>query len=149
MNHWKEYKHGILDLMELNAYVDSPFLYGDQFWWCAGCRICHGLSANLLFVHCLCSGHRIALHWASDMVVMSSYIFMQADFYCIKEIEGILPKGPYLPCVSMAGRVLLARYHRNLCMYYLKVKCGRLHQTVLQGCTASIAIQQQSPSICL
>ena len=26
--------------------------------------------------------------------------------------EGILPKGPYLPCVSMAGRALLAGYHR-------------------------------------
>ena len=28
-------------------------------------------------------------------------------------IEGILPKGPYLPCVSMAGRALLAGYHRH------------------------------------
>ena len=27
-------------------------------------------------------------------------------------IEGILPKGPYLPCVSIAGRSLLAGYHR-------------------------------------
>ena len=27
-------------------------------------------------------------------------------------IEGILPKGPYLPCVSMAGRALLTGYHR-------------------------------------
>ena len=27
-------------------------------------------------------------------------------------IEGILPKRPYLPCVSMAGRALLAGYHR-------------------------------------
>ena len=26
--------------------------------------------------------------------------------------EGILPKGPYQPCVSMAGRALLARYLR-------------------------------------
>ena len=26
--------------------------------------------------------------------------------------DGILPKGPYLPCVSMAGRALLAGYHR-------------------------------------
>ena len=26
--------------------------------------------------------------------------------------EGILPKGPYLPCVSMAGRALLAGYPR-------------------------------------
>ena len=25
-------------------------------------------------------------------------------------IDGILPKGPYLPCVSMAGRALLAGY---------------------------------------
>ena len=29
-----------------------------------------------------------------------------------QDIEGILPKGPYLPCVSMAGRALLAGYHR-------------------------------------
>ena len=28
-------------------------------------------------------------------------------------IEGILPKGSYLPCVSMAGRALLAGYHRS------------------------------------
>ena len=28
------------------------------------------------------------------------------------DIEGILPKAPYLPCVSMAGRTLLAVYHR-------------------------------------
>ena len=27
-------------------------------------------------------------------------------------IEGVLPKGPYLPCVSMAGRALLEGYHR-------------------------------------
>ena len=27
-------------------------------------------------------------------------------------IEGILPKGPYLPCVSMVGRALLVGYHR-------------------------------------
>ena len=33
-------------------------------------------------------------------------------------IEGILPKGPYLPCVSMAGRVILAGYHRHV--YWIK-----------------------------
>ena len=31
---------------------------------------------------------------------------------CNKHIKGILPKGPYRPCVSMAGRALLAGYHR-------------------------------------
>ena len=30
------------------------------------------------------------------------------------DFKGILPKGPYLPCVSMAGRALLAGYHRIL-----------------------------------
>ena len=29
-------------------------------------------------------------------------------------IEGILPKGPYLPCVSMVGRAILARYPRHI-----------------------------------
>ena len=29
----------------------------------------------------------------------------------IVHFEGILPKGPYLPCVSMVGRALLAGYH--------------------------------------
>ena len=28
------------------------------------------------------------------------------------DIEGILSKRPYLPCVSMAGRAFLAGYHR-------------------------------------
>ena len=34
--------------------------------------------------------------------------------YQHSEIEGILPKGPYLPCISMASRALLAGYHRNV-----------------------------------
>ena len=34
--------------------------------------------------------------------------------YGILHIDGILPKGPYLPCVSMAGRALLAGYHRYM-----------------------------------
>ena len=33
-----------------------------------------------------------------------------------QHIEGILPKGPYLPCVSMAGRALLAGYHWYTCL---------------------------------
>ena len=32
------------------------------------------------------------------------------DDVTVEGIEGILPKGPYLPCVSMAGRALLAGY---------------------------------------
>ena len=36
-------------------------------------------------------------------------------------IEGILPKGPYLPCVSMAGRALLAGYPRYLSKDQLEI----------------------------
>ena len=36
-------------------------------------------------------------------------------------IEGILPKGPYLPCVSMAGRALLAGYHRYVGIYLVSL----------------------------
>ena len=35
----------------------------------------------------------------------------------IPYFEGILPKGPYLPCVSMAGGAHLAGYHRLMECY--------------------------------
>ena len=35
----------------------------------------------------------------------------------IPYIKSILPKGPYLPCVSMAGRALLAGYPQHVNMY--------------------------------
>ena len=41
------------------------------------------------------------------------YVLPQSQRWCTHwYFEGILPKGPYLPCVSMAGRALLAGYHR-------------------------------------
>ena len=44
-----------------------------------------------------------------------------ADTYWYLYIEGILPKGSYLPCVSMAGRALLAGYHRYMDIYFLDI----------------------------
>ena len=40
----------------------------------------------------------------------------QTGYKPLPEFEGILPKGPYQPCVSMAGRALLAGYHWLLIM---------------------------------
>ena len=37
-------------------------------------------------------------------------------------IEGILPKGPYLPCVSMAGRALLAGYLRSMVCHQITLE---------------------------
>ena len=38
--------------------------------------------------------------------------------FCKPDIEGILLKGPYPPCVSMAARALLAGYHRYVAYCY-------------------------------
>ena len=37
--------------------------------------------------------------------------------------EGILPKGPYQPCVSMVGRALLAGYDRYTVDIYMTGVC--------------------------
>ena len=43
----------------------------------------------------------------------------------LKQIEGIPPKGPYLPCVSMAG--LLAGYPRNMGKWIVQMNASRNH----------------------
>ena len=47
-------------------------------------------------------------------IVFSLCQFLSSCWTVPTDIEGILPKGPYLPWVSMAGRALLAGYHRHL-----------------------------------
>ena len=65
--------------------------------------------------------------------------------YCtvpkIWQIDGILPKGPYPPCLRMADRALLAGYHRNVC-YLLYAVIGCVH--VKQSCRVYINIWQDS-----
>ena len=58
-------------------------------------------------------------------------------------IEGILPKGPYLPCVSMAGRALLAGYPRYVSIWIFVDTCKRKTSPVprsiwLQQCNKQI-----------
>ena len=45
-------------------------------------------------------------------------------------IEGVLPKGPYLPCVSMTVRALLAGYPRHIVS--LQMACDHIPHTLLQ-----------------
>ena len=55
------------------------------------------------------------------------YFFMVKEFHfkriTIEDyvIEGILPKGPYLPCVSMAGGALLAGYPGYMLAYVMSL----------------------------
>ena len=48
-------------------------------------------------------------------------------------IDGILPKRPYLPCASMAGRALLAGYHRYVvrCLKALALSSKVFNETIL------------------
>ena len=45
----------------------------------------------------------------------------------LDKFEGILPKGPYLPCVSMSGRALLAGYPRVHWVLCPRVRLGRAY----------------------
>ena len=50
------------------------------------------------------------------------------------QFDGILPKGPYLPCVSMAGRALLAGYHRIIFCAIYRAVCFQLIDFSFQDC---------------
>ena len=58
--------------------------------------------------------HMVVVNKAKCCLVIQSYL--------VTYIEGILRKGPYLPCVSMAGRALLAGYHRYEMVGILQTK---------------------------
>ena len=49
-----------------------------------------------------------------EPLALSCCWHLSLNIYTIAEIEGILPKGPSLPCVSMAGRTFLVGYNRNM-----------------------------------
>ena len=65
-----------------------------------------------------------------------SVLFLAAPMYrywweVTPYLEGILPKGPYLPCVSMAGRALLAGYHRSMYAVPPSTLFGHGHESCL------------------
>ena len=75
------------------------------------------LTANIIF----CTFHAINyIKWSKyklcshvDYISRSLHFQGNMTITCvISQYEGILPKGPYLPCVSMAGTALLAGYHQ-------------------------------------
>ena len=68
------------------------------------------ISVKVLFVNLEVNAPRCCLVVAFfKIMIKQDEIF---SFIAWAYIEGILPKGPYRPCVSMAGRALLAGYHR-------------------------------------
>ena len=62
----------------------------------------------------LLTGYPQCFEWNLGAQTMSTSMAWYDDMgqNADTDIEGILPKGPYLPCVCMAGRSLLAGYPR-------------------------------------
>ena len=89
------------------SLVDSPH----KGWWCRAlmfsliCAWANSWANN----QDACDLRRYHAH--CNITVMSKQLNMIAKYFAY--IEGILPKGPYLPCGSMAGRALLAGYPRH------------------------------------
>ena len=79
--------------------------------------------ANALRVSLSCTTHRYVYTveplwkgWESVTKFAKCGLF--PSMYHSLQIEGILPKGPYPPCLRMADRALLAGYPRNRCLFY-------------------------------
>ena len=77
------------------------------------------LRASLCISHPSACVHRLLTGFPSAPINPGTWKkpadIQQTRFSCefsATYFEGILPKGPYLACVSMAGRALLAGYHR-------------------------------------
>ena len=81
-----------------------------MFWWWCPNQLCNPLSGYK-------NGRAF---WKVFPAISSRGVFIISLYFYwyvnasmdILHIEGILPKGPYLPCVSMVGRALLAGYPR-------------------------------------
>ena len=59
------------------------------------------------------------IHWRIYAPPVLNELTIYRYCLCVDEIEGILPKGPYRPCVSMAGRALSAGYSGIRSLYSL------------------------------
>ena len=78
-------------------------------------RICILILAELSFdwyciVYILCAAAVLTHHIIQKMAACSRLIRIRDFIY--PHIDGILPKGPYPPCLRMADRALLAGYPR-------------------------------------
>ena len=97
-------------------------------WWISTRWFCSG-SIFIIQQHIhLASFVNISLHNGTSIIACHVHGWLRGA--CTPQVytEGILPKGPYLPCVSMVGRVLLAawgypRYTYMLCPSWSNAVC--------------------------
>ena len=78
----------------------------------------------------------IPVSWIIAFGIVAATVFAGSWYLGIRHIDGILPKGPYLPCLRMKDRALLAGYHRY-CV--LLVICCRFY------CSTAWTVHFKSP----
>ena len=98
---------------------NKPALVQIMAWHCSGSK---PLSEQILtwsLMHICVTRPGWVYHALWAHVGIPAHFLKAADGHCVQPqniglplFEGILPKVPYLPCVSMVGRALLAGYHR-------------------------------------
>ena len=107
----KIFKHDFSGLIPLTV---SKTIFLDVLLNCQFCKdnILLGIFfTNNLLIHKKAISSIACLHYIFlfPEYCAAMILFILLPVLCY--IKGILPKGPYLPCVSMAGRALLAGYH--------------------------------------
>ena len=75
------------------------------------CMLHTKYNGSAVFIWKLCMNWLKGLQRRQMVAVIQGLVHLRPSQ---EHIEGILPKGPYLPCVSMAGRALLAGYPRHV-----------------------------------
>ena len=117
------------DIDHLNYYKDILYRYVDQYITEYSIPGKYTESFILLASHTTNNIGRKLFFWNRNMNHPMPFIghtekpvselwkpngsTLSYDFFRARHLEGILPKGPYLPCVSMASRALLVGYHRS------------------------------------
>ena len=77
------------------------------------------VGANPLYIDYAFKRHVYAFAWFSLFNI--DFMAVAETWVSADNVDGILPKGPYPPCLRMADRALLAGYPRMLCVFiYMK-----------------------------
>ena len=91
---------------------NGAFVKYFELCWCSTLLITRASPRWTRVTLSLMNLHRSGRHYAYVMPDAGGFIRCYSTYTCSKttHIKGILSKGPYRPCVSMAGRALLAGY---------------------------------------
>ena len=110
MNRSTQYYEGVF----LLGHTNMTYIYEYVLLEINDSTAC-GLAVTSRLIQCpqlYAIWHPRCYGWQASFFIAYQQSTISTRFWASGYIESILPKGPYLPCVSMTGRALLAWYHR-------------------------------------